>query len=300
MLSRRHLTTLFAGLEQFKASETHISFEANPATFDLKKAQLFEELAIDRISLGIQSFTQQTLTTLGREHSPVEAERSVELLRAVDFPEINVDLMFSIPGQSSEQWQHDLDTVVRLRPHHVSAYNLTYEEDTTFFKKLLNGSYSENEDLNADLFAAARSTLTAAGYSHYETSNYALGGYESRHNRGYWEGRDYLGIGPSAVSTLGRTRWQNWPDTSRYIKQVQTLGHALYESEALSEDDLRTERIALMLRTSAGVDRSLLKGSPPRAVSDLCEAGYAILTESHLVLTNTGRPLVDEIAVSLL
>jgi len=203
MLSPRHLRELFEGLHNvLPLANAHITMEANPATFGLQKAQLFKELGVNRTSLGIQSFSPHVLDTLGREHSPEQAIESVHTLRDSGIAEINIDLMFSIPGQSETDWQHSLNTAVSLKPDHISAYNLTYEEDTDFIERLSQGDYQQSEDTNASQFQQAHHTLTAAGFHHYETSNYAQLGMASRHNQSYWLGDDYLGLGPSAVSTI--------------------------------------------------------------------------------------------------
>lgn len=299
MLSPVHLKTLFHGLRSisYLKNTTDICLEANPATFGLKKAELFRELGVSRVSLGIQSFTAETLKTLGREHSPDEAKEAVQILKNVNIPQISIDLMFSIPGQTRAVWQHDLDTAVSLEPQHISAYNLTYEEDTAYFDKLTAGHYEDDPELNADLFHATHETLTRAGFHHYETSNYARPGSESKHNQGYWQGHDYLGLGPSAVSTISAQRWKNVPDTARYSQQVESVGHAMTEIEQLNEEDLRIERVAMRLRTAEGLPLTVI---PDADTSALEEAGYVILRDGHLILTESGQALVDEIAVHLL
>jgi len=173
MLSPKHLTDLFRSLRNtFDFSDvSEITLEANPATFDLAKAELFKSLGVTRVSLGIQSFSPHVLETLGREHSPEEASESVAILRTAGIPSVNIDLMFSIPGQSLADWESTLRHAVSLKPDHISAYNLTYEEDTAFFESLKNGTYAENEDHDADHYHLAEEILTAAGFDHYETSN---------------------------------------------------------------------------------------------------------------------------------
>jgi len=301
MLSPAHLRKLFDGLaEIFDLSSTHITLEANPATFNLSKAQLFKSLGVNRVSLGIQSFNEHVLKTLGREHTPEQAIESVQLLRNAGMEEINIDLMFAIPGQSLTDWQHTLDTAVSLKPDHISAYNLTYEEDTAFIERLTQGEYNESEDTNADHFLAAQLTLEKAGFHHYETSNYAQPGKESQHNLAYWLGEDYLGIGPSAVSTIGGTRWKNIPDTSRYIHAIETVGHAKSEAETIDSSAFRIERIALLLRTTVGLPELYLADSPEGAVQELLENKLAELADGHLRLINDGPLLVDPIASKLI
>jgi oxygen-independent coproporphyrinogen-3 oxidase len=298
MLSPTHLRKLFGGLEELvdpRALE-EVTLEANPATFDVAKARLFRELGVTRVSLGIQSFTPHVLEKLGREHSAEEAAASVGILREAAIPEVNIDLMFAIPGQSEQDWRSTLETAIALGPDHISAYNLTYEEDTAFFESLRRGEVSESEDVNARFFLLADEILHGAGFEHYETSNYAKPGHRSSHNRGYWRGEDYLGLGPSAVSTVGGLRVTNVADTAAYVRMVGSLGNAITESESLDAEQRRLERIALMLRTDEGVPLSLVDRS---GVARLLAHGLAVVRGERLVLTLAGSPLVDPIAAEL-
>ncbi|MCU0794692.1 MAG: radical SAM family heme chaperone HemW [Akkermansiaceae bacterium] len=307
MLSPTHLSRLFEGLSDEIDFDTldEIAFEANPATFDLEKATLFRHLGIRRVSLGIQSFTPHVLETLGREHDPSQAAESVRILRAAGMPSVNIDLMFSVPGLSHEDWRHTLETAIALDPDHISAYNLTYEEDTGFFESLRRGEMDADEDRDATQFHLAHELLTVAGYEHYETSNYARPGHRSTHNQGYWQGESYLGLGPSAVSTLpgspetpGREmiRHSNIADTPRYLEMIARIGHAISHSEYLGHDEIRLERIALLLRTSTGLPLHWLAPADP---TNLIDQGLAVIRDAHFILTPQGAPLVDAIAAEL-
>jgi len=301
MLSPGHLRHLFAALHEvvdFGALD-EVTLEANPATFDGGKARLFRELGVTRVSLGIQAFDPAVLATLGREHTVAQALESVAILHDAGIPAVNIDLMFSIPGQSRETWQTTLEQAVALRPEHISAYNLTYEEDTAFFDSLRRGEMRDDEDHNAEFFHLADAVLTEAGFAHYETSNYARPGQLSSHNSAYWRGEDYLGLGPSAVSTLDDVRSKNVADTARYIAQVQAFGHALAEAETLDPEARRLERIALGLRTSEGIPLSLLAPDALSRASHLAAVGLLRLTADRLVLIHHGRALVDPIAAEL-
>lgn len=302
MLSSKHLTDLFTSLREIFDFSTvrEITLEANPATFDLKKAKLFKCLGVTRVSLGIQSFTPHVLETLGREHTPEQASASVETLREACIESINIDLMFSIPGQSLADWESSLRHAVSLKPNHISAYNLTYEEDTAFFDSLQNGTYQECEDHDADHYHLAEEILTAAGFDHYETSNYAQPGQHSKHNQGYWQGADYLGLGPSAVSTINGIREKNIPDTAAYIRQVNSIGHAIHERETLTPAQRRIELIALGLRTTRGISIDLLGPESLERAKTLASENLLSLGASHLHLTSLGRPLVDPIAAELI
>lgn len=297
MLSPTHLKILFGGLRDiFDFSEIkELTFEANPATFDLKKAQLFEELGITRISLGIQSFDNEVLKTLGREHNREEAKAAVPILREAGIPQVNIDLMFSIPGQSLESWKDTLETAIQLQPDHISAYNLTYEEDTAFIDKLTAGEYVDDPETNAKYFTLAHDLLTAADFEHYETSNYAKRGTRSTHNASYWAGANYLGLGPSAVSTIGTTRWKNLPDTANYIKQINHVGHAQTEIEELDAEDLHLERIALELRTIDGLELDILTTDERQRAQSVIDEEMAHISNNRMVLTEKGMLLVDSI-----
>ena len=201
--------------------------------------------------------------------------------------------MFSVPGQTREDWGQTLDQALALEPDHLSAYNLTYEEDTPFFDQLAAGQCTDDPDLNAAMFSLAHQRLTAAGFRHYETSNYARPGHESRHNQAYWRGADYLGLGPSAVSTISARRWKNVPDTDRYLTMVQQVGHAAWETELLTPEQLRLERIALLLRTDHGVPVEHLVDVGEERIEQLVSGGLARREDGHLRLTGRGPLLVD-------
>ncbi len=302
MLSPRHLTRMFSALHEMLdfSRLDEVTLEANPATFDLEKARLFRELGVTRVSLGIQSFTPKILETLGREHSMMQAVESVAILREAGIPEINIDLIFSVPGQSEDDWLSTLRQAVLLNPDHLSAYNLTYEEDTAFFKSLQRGEVSIHEDIDATFFHLADDYLTYEGFDHYETSNYAKPGHRSSHNHGYWRGEDYLGLGPSAVSTLAGVRTKNIADTAEYICLIKALGQATVEAELLDAEAIRLERIALGLRASDGIALDLLTPEGRQRALTLVEEGLARIEQDQLVLFGRGRALVDPIAAELI
>src|SRR6266403_2003997 len=196
------------------------TIEANPGSVSARKAALLKKFGVNRISLGVQSWDDELLRLLGREHNAQQAEESFQILRDAGFTNVNVDLMFGLPGQTVDQWRATLERTIALGPEHVSTYCLTYEEDTEFFLRHARGEFRQDSDADADFFQMTMSILEGAGYEHYEISNYARPGFQSAHNRAYWFGADYLGIGPSAFSTIGMTRWQNVPDFRRYAEAV--------------------------------------------------------------------------------
>ena len=230
--------------------------EANPGSVSARKAALLRKFGVNRISLGVQSWDDNLLKLLGRDHSRPQAEESIRILRDAGFTNINIDLMFGLPGQTIDQWRATLEKTIALQPEHISAYCLTYEEDTEFFLRHARGEFRQDSDADAEFFELAMSMLADAGYEHYEISNYARPGFQSAHNRAYWAGEDYLGIGPSAFSTRGLERWQNVCDYRAYADRVLAGRSPIASTETLTPDMKRAERVALSLRTGDGVSVS--------------------------------------------
>ena len=302
-LSGKHLETLLQGIANTLDLKhlTEWGIEANPATFNRDKAQLMRDSGITRVSLGIQSWTPSTLATLGRDHSPEDARGSFETLRDCNFQSLNIDMMFSIPGQSPESWLADLEHTVALSPDHVSAYNLNYEEDTEFFDRLSNGEFREDAAQDVAFFRSTTQILGQAGFDHYEISNYARPGHHSRHNSAYWSGADYLGIGPGAFTTFKGERWRNLANTGEYINQVarDNLAGLITEHEQIDATAFRAERIALQLRTSRGLGMEIL-GSARNKVAELIDEGLIEARGGNIVLTEKGKLLADSVASHLL
>lgn len=298
-LSRTHLARLLDGLPSENTREFCI--ESNPATFGPDKAKTIRDSGVTRISLGIQSFDQHTLTTLGRDHSPTDAKDAYQILRDAGFPSVNIDLMFAIPGQSLDTWLDTLEQAIALGPDHISAYNLNYEEDTEYFQKLASGEFRQFPDIDADYFTEASARLQSANYEHYEISNYARPGHHSIHNQAYWAGHDYLGLGPGAVSTVNGTRWKNVADTSLYMQLIENDGPsaAAREIEHLTPSDLSTERIALLLRTSKGAPLTFFPDHADQ-LTQLGQEGLIHIQDKQVTLTHKGKPLADEITASLI
>ncbi len=285
------------------------TFEANPLTFDGPKLRMLRDYGVTRISLGVQSWDEVTLATLGRDHSPAQARAAYEMVRAVNFRTVSLDLMFSIPGQSLETWVATLEETCALHPDHVSAYNLNYEEDTEFFQRLLCGQYQEDSEQDAEFFMVAVERLRQVGLEQYEISNYARPGAESLHNRSYWEGNDYLGLGPGAFSTVGGRRWKNVADTRAYTRWARSGEELRRDVEELTAGELRRERIALLLRTRMGVPLAILSDSSggrcvtlvmQDKIDRLVNEGLAHPpADGRLTLTPRGRLVADSAAVFL-
>jgi oxygen-independent coproporphyrinogen-3 oxidase len=271
------------------------TLEANPGSVSPRKAELLRSLGVSRLSLGVQSWDNDLLQLLGREHDAAQAEASYHILRDAGFRNISIDLMFGLPGQTLPQWQSDLQKTIALQPDHISTYCLTYEEDTEFFLRHARGEFREDSESDARFLESAMQMLEGAGFEHYEISNYARPGFASVHNRGYWAGEDYLGIGPSAFSTAGMKRWQNVCDYRAYADRVLADSSPVDSTEMLTPEMKRTERIALALRTREGIPSSELAAWPEESGEFI---GLGLLRElnGNFVLTSRGKLLADSVA----
>jgi oxygen-independent coproporphyrinogen-3 oxidase len=245
--------------------------------------------------LGVQSWDDGLLTTLGRTHSAAQAEATFAVLREAGFRNLNIDLMFGVPGQTLAQWRATLAKTIALGPEHVSCYCLTYEEDTEYFRKLTGGQFRQDVDFDADLFETTMDTLTGAGYAQYEISNYAQPGAESRHNLSYWRGADYLGFGPSAFSTLGLERRQNLADTAEYTRRVLAGESTIGFTEHISPQTRAGERAAFGMRMSEGVALAELSAWA-EALAEFRDLGFIEEHGGRAVLTRRGRLMADAVA----
>src|SRR5205809_2051544 len=271
------------------------TMEANPGSVSPRKASLLKKFAVNRISLGVQSWDDELLKLLGRDHNARQAEESFWVLRAAGFTNINVDLMFGLPGQTTEQWRSTLEKTIALRPEHISAYCLTYEEDTEFFLRQSRGELKANPDWDASLFEMTMSILEDFGYEQYEISNYARPGFSSVHNRAYWSGEDYLGVGPSAFSTVGMRRWQNLTDYRAYADRILLGQSPIATAENLTAELKRTERIALSLRTRDGISAMELQRFA-RETDEFAALGLLGESNGRFELTHKGKFLADSAA----
>jgi oxygen-independent coproporphyrinogen-3 oxidase len=271
------------------------TFEVNPATVRADKARVLHGAGVSRISLGVQSWDDGLLKTLGRIHDAGQAEKTYGILREAGFDNINIDLMFAVPGQSIAQWQATLDHTIAVRPEHVSSYCLTYEEDTEYFRQLQLGTFRQDDDRDVALFETTIDTLTAGGFGHYEISNYAQPGFESTHNFAYWRGADYLGFGPSAFSTVGLRRWQNVPDTAAFTERVLAGESAQHFSEELTEVTRAGEVAAFAMRTRDGMATDALQRWH-QEMREFHELGFVEHRGSRTVLTRRGKLMADAVA----
>ena len=237
------------------APNAEITIEANPADMDTEKATLLAELGVTRVSLGAQSFHDDKLKRLQRDHMADDSRRAIERLRCAGIASLSLDLIFAAPGETLDGWHDDLTQAISLLPEHISTYGLTFEKGTTFYGRLDRGELTQcDEESERAMYLAAIERLTAAGYEHYEVSNFAQPGRRSRHNQTYWTGEPYLAFGPGAARFIGGTREMNHRSVTTYLHRVLAGESPVADRETLSPTESARERLVFGLRRLAGVN----------------------------------------------
>jgi oxygen-independent coproporphyrinogen-3 oxidase len=273
------------------------TIEGNPGTLTPEKLYILRKQGINRISLGAQSFEDSLLRQIGRIHTSAEIREGVRLVREAGFGNLNLDLMFGLPGQTLAHWQRTLEEMLRLKPEHLSVYGLMLEEGTPL---ALNRSRIESlpdDDAQAEMYELAKEVLEREGYRHYETSNFSLPGYECQHNLGYWQGKEYLGLGPGAVSYIDKRRWKNSEDLSLYEQKLAEGEKPIdpEEDELLTLQELRSERIILGLRLAEGINLEAFKKEFGQDIKDIYPSVLErYLKAGALVLEGTSLKLKPE------
>lgn len=296
-------------------SNAEITLETNPGTVTREKLAAYRSLGVNRISMGVQSFHEDELRFLSRIHTSDEAIQCAGMLKDVGFKNFSIDLIYALPGQTTERWLSNLEQAMKLEPPHISAYGLIVEDGTPLARMVLSKQVSPAPtDDEAGLYEMTMDFLARQGYEHYEVSNYAKPGFRSIHNYNYWTHGGYLGFGPSAHSfwngeltgNLPR-RWWNIANISHYCEKLQRKELPLVSSEQLSANDLFTERILLGLR-SDGIDLKRLKRDFPSKSFDatddiirqLVHDQLAKIENESLCLTSRGYLLCDEVCMKLI
>ena len=283
------------------STDPEITLEANPDSIDEKSLKRLMRAGFNRISIGVQSDRDDILATLGRPHTFEQAKSCMELARKVGFANISLDLMYGLPGQDLETWMHSVESIVAMRPEHISCYCLEIGEDCAMHM-YRDRLILPNEDQQLKMFLMASQYLKEHGYEHYEISNFAKKGMESRHNMRYWLGEEYLGFGPSAASYFGGKRFKIMEDTDGYIEGISKQGQILCECERVSPRDLSGEYIMLRARLKDGLSpeeyekKFLLSFEPmERLLRQYEKNGYTEFRNDRWSLTETGMFLSNQI-----
>jgi len=309
LLEEQHLKKIIKliNYEYKTSSNPEITLEANPDDLNEDKLKMLHDQGINRLSVGVQTFNDDMLKWMNRQHSAHEAEHCFYAAREAGFENISMDLIYALPADDNELWLSDLRKMVRLNPEHISAYSLTIEPKTAFGNWLQKEIIQPiDEDRSAEQFEILVDVLSKYRYEQYEISNFAQVGYESQHNSGYWKDEKYLGIGPSAHSYNGKFRKANIANNAKYLKGVVEK-KIPFEVTTLSREDQVNEYILTSLRTKWGCDIALLKSKYKidliqihgNHLEKLAYQSYLFEEDGFIVLTNEGKLLADKIASEL-
>ncbi|MDA0948308.1 MAG: radical SAM family heme chaperone HemW [Planctomycetota bacterium] len=303
------LARLLDGLHEltgWRDSVVEATAECNPESLDRDKARAFLDLGVPRLSVGVQALDDEALRLFGRVHSAADSLRAVEAAQEAGVEELSVDLIYAWPGQTLESWIADLGTILGLGTHHLSAYNLTYEEDTRFKRWLDRGELSQApEELELELFQAVRKATHDAGLEAYEVSNYSSSGYECDHNINYWHAGDYVGLGPGAVSKVGPVRAGAPRGIAPYLRWIEASGHATAWRDAPTAPTRLAEAwwLGLRLREGLSAQEALIRAGwhhseDPSApvVEELLGLGMLERVGERVRLSEAGIPVADAVA----
>ena len=310
ILTAPQLTSLLNRLRTSFAftDEAEISVEANPDTVDAAKLAALRAAGVNRLSLGIQTFNDATLRRIGRPHTAADGEQAVALAREAGFRNLNLDLIYGLPGQSPTDWRQTLALAVALAPEHLSAYQLSIDPGSNFAELSTAGKLQlPDEECEAEMAEDVVSSLAAANYGRYEISNYARPGYQCRHNLGYWHNHSYLGLGVGAVGCLSGLRLRNIGEPQRYQDCWAHRQPAWLEAEGLDRDRAFRETVVMGLRLLAGLNLAELQnrfGIEPQqyygaTLNKLIARDLLEVIGHHLRLTTRALPVANQVLAEL-
>jgi oxygen-independent coproporphyrinogen-3 oxidase len=285
------------------------TIELAPSTVKPDKLKVLKDLGFNRISLGVQSFDEKMLVALGRRQSAKMARKAYDMIREAGFGNVNIDLIFAVPGQTEEQWLQDLAYVKELAPEHVSTYCLTFEEDTALYVKLSEGKIRQDTEKEARFYEKTWETLDQMGLKQYEISNFARPGYECLHNMNTWRMQEWAGFGPSASSQFQGRRYTNDANLDSWSKGVESNSPVYMEESELTLKELAVDHLIFGLRMNEGVDLEFLKKQFSEFIDfenletyfEKWESeGIANRKGNRLALSLQGRLVADRLAEELM
>lgn len=272
-------------------ADMEVTIEANPEDVSLERVFRWRDMGVNRVSMGVQSFVDEELRTIGRRHDTHTAIKAMENIREGGIDNFSIDLIYSLPGQTMASWEHSLKTLIDFKPRHFSAYMLTYEPRTRLTAMAKSGKITPlDEDIAVEMYMTLIGMARKAGYEHYEISNFSLPGFRSRHNSSYWKNIPYLGIGPAAHSFDGKIRKVNFPDIRKYIEAIDNdMETATIEEE--NRTDIYNDLVITALRTKEGLNfKEVNRG---RRRQFLCDA-FPYLRRGELVVNDNYFSIPEE------
>ncbi|NBQ59786.1 MAG: coproporphyrinogen III oxidase [Actinobacteria bacterium] len=286
------------------SSNAEITLEVNPDSVDRDKLELFFEIGINRLSIGMQSAVSKVLKILDRTHNPENVSKVVNWATDIGFKQISVDLIYGTPGESKEDWQQSIDAALALPISHISAYALIVEPGTKLAAQIKRGEMAElDDDLTAEKYLMADQAFTNAGFYWYELSNWAKDNSKSRHNLSYWLGENWLGIGPGAHSHIDGERYWNVKHPTLYKEKIEKGQLPIADSEILDSNQIESERLMLSIRLTSGIETKSLNMKQITDLSGYVESGHlnhSDWQQGRATLTLNGRLIADRIVREIL
>ena len=303
------LRQLFQNIYKYNkvSPDAEVTIEVNPDDVSAEFVAVLQQLPVNRVSMGAQSFDDKRLHFLHRRHTSKQVAEAVSRLRNADIQNISIDLMYGFPGETLDDWQRDIEAALALNVEHLSAYCLTIEKNTPLYQlrmknEELRDSFPD-EELERSMYELLIDRLEAAGYEHYEISNFARPGYRSRHNSGYWNDTPYIGFGAAAHSYDGHTRSWNIADIRQYIEGMER-GERLFDAEIIEGDTRYNDRLTVALRTREGLDLSKLsekhRDYAIKNARRFVDDGLVKINGSYMMLTRKGLFVSDMIMSELI
>lgn len=279
-----------------------VTSEANPGTADAAKFRAMRQSGFNRISLGAQSFDTSDLIRLGRIHEPSHVGRAIGMARRAGFDNLNIDLMFALPGQSVAAWRRNLELALSLETDHLSLYCLTIEPNTRYYRLHLKGLLDlPDDERQVEMYDLACELTARSGFHQYEISNFCTAGRESQHNLCYWRGEEYLGYGPGAVGCVAegaeRVRRTVLKHPDRYCEAVENGADLWFDVEKLDDEAVRLERVMLGIRLQEGLPLSI--GFNQAELDRMDQRGWIMIENDQVKLTPVGRHFTSEVALNL-
>ena len=296
-----------SSLQEGNGGRSEVTIEMNPDDVSEEYAAVLQQLGINRVSMGAQTFDNERLRFLHRRHTATQVAEAVQVLRSAGIHNLSIDLMYGFPGETLDDWLHDIDAALALDVEHISAYCLMVEEGTVLYEQMRNGkmgmSPDEAEEKERKMYEILIDRLTSAGYEHYEISNFAKPGFRSRHNSSYWHDVPYIGLGAAAHSYDGHCRSWNVDNIHQYIEAIER-GELPSDRELLDDDTRYNDRITTALRTSDGLDLSTLsdyhRNHCLREARRFLKDNLLRLEGSRLALTRRGLFVSDMVMSQLM
>lgn len=287
-------------------SDAEITIECNPETLNKESIKGYHEMGVNRLSIGLQAIQNELLKTVGRIHSYEDFLKCYDLARSQGFKNINIDLMFSLPGQDISMWHETLKRVCNLKPEHISCYSLIIGETTPLYSLIKSGNMVvPNEDIDRQMYHLAENILFGFGYKQYEISNFSKDGYKCLHNLIYWKNEEYLGVGAGSHSKLGTKRFWNVRGVKEYIALIDDKGGAMEDFEDINIAEDMWETIILNLRLNEGLNIYEFNKNYNRdfsfmyekTVAELSKEGLIAKRGNNIILTDFGRDISNYVFI---